>query len=391
MLNSLDWLDSCNDWLLFILARFQFALQIYSTIYIHICYYYMCMFIYAAKWIFPIDVVDRRRSFHWWRLCSGLNFQIFQLTCLHYICTQTQVHVCIRIFAYVCVNFSVRIVISCSLSGGRSVPIATLFVRVRADLQAPARGRCTWASRCCCRYYCRCCGCIGKPDQAPCTYRGNGPGCCFAITANEFCDMKRVYFDNVTKKCREKDREETESEGGRQSGCQRERSERDRSICFNRQFNTLIVVFKGSLTWRFSHTFVCIEMVSIPFYVTYASLKSKDPRIEYERIHCADSGTLTLMFATTRRDATMTRTAAADVASSRAAAWQIGWVASVARFAFGAGARVGIVREFLNALATVVGRTLAHLAVVDTRLLACSRIASPRAPPRPFGVRGALC
>lgn len=264
------------------------------------------MFIYAAnwvaKWIFPIDVVDRRRSFHWWRLCSGLNFQILQLTCLHYIRTQTQVHVCIRIFAYVCVNFSVRIVISCSLSGGRSVPIATLFVRVRADLQAPARGRCTWASRCCCRYYCRCCGCIGKPDQAPCTYRGNGPGCCFAITANEFCDMQRVYFDNVTKKCREKDREETESEGGRQSGCQREGSERDRSICFNRQFNTLIVVFKGALTWRFSHTFVCIEMVSIPFYVTYASLKSKDPRIEYERIHCADSGTLTLMFATTRRD-----------------------------------------------------------------------------------------
>lgn len=138
-------------------------------IYIHICYYYMCMFIYVAnwvaKWIFPIDVVDRRCPFHWWQLCSRLNFQIFQLTCLHYIRTQTQVHVCIRIFAYVCANFSVRIVISCSLSGGRSVPIATLFVRVRADLQAPSRGRCTWASRCCYRYYCRCCGCIDCINQ----------------------------------------------------------------------------------------------------------------------------------------------------------------------------------------------------------------------------------
>lgn len=81
-----------------------------------------------------------------------------------------------RRYTYVCANFSVRFVISCSLSGGRSVPIATLFVRARADLQAPLRGRCTWASRCCCRH-CRCCGCIGKPDQAPCTYRGNGPGC----------------------------------------------------------------------------------------------------------------------------------------------------------------------------------------------------------------------
>lgn len=175
MLNSLDCLDSCNDWLLFILARFQFPLQIYSTIYICI-YSTIC----ACSYMLPIELpngffqltsstVDRR-PFHWWRLCSGLNFQIFQLTCLHYLRT----HAGRRIFAYVCANFSVRFVISWSLSGGRSVPIATLFVWARADLQAPSRRRCTWASRCCCRH-CRCC--IGKPDQAPCTYRGNGPGC----------------------------------------------------------------------------------------------------------------------------------------------------------------------------------------------------------------------
>lgn len=143
-------------------------IYVYKVLYVHvhICCQLSCQ----------MDFSNWRRRFYCWRLCIGLNFQIFQLTCLHYLRIQTQVHVCILIFTYVCTNFSVRFVISCSLSGGRSVPIATLFVRARVDLQAPSRGRCTWASRCCCRHY-RCWGCIGKPDQAPCTYRGNGPGC----------------------------------------------------------------------------------------------------------------------------------------------------------------------------------------------------------------------
>lgn len=128
----------------------------------------MCMFIYAAnwvaKWIFPIDVVDCRSS----PISLMATLQRPQFP-----------NISVDLFTLLTLllaNFSVRFVISCSLSGGRSVPIATLFVRARADLQAPSRGRCTWASRCCCRH-CRCCGCIGKPDQAPCTYRGNGPGC----------------------------------------------------------------------------------------------------------------------------------------------------------------------------------------------------------------------
>lgn len=184
MLNSLDCLDSCNDWLLFILARFQFPLQIYSAIYIGI-YSIKC----ACSYMLPIELPNG-----FFQLTSSIlllatlqrpqfpNISVDLFTLLTH--TDTQVHVCIQIFTYVCANFSVRFVISWSLSGGRSVPIATLFVRARADLQAPSRGRCTWASSCCCRH-CRCCGCIGKPDQAPCTYRGNGPGChklqtCFA-------------------------------------------------------------------------------------------------------------------------------------------------------------------------------------------------------------------
>lgn len=78
-----------------------------------------------------------------------------------------------------------------------------------------------------------------------------------------------------------RDRKREDSERGRNVG-----SKRDRSICFNRHI---------------SHTSLYLEVVPVPSNVTFASLKCKDPRIEYERIHCADSVTSTLMFATTRR------------------------------------------------------------------------------------------
>lgn len=158
-----------------------------------------------------------------------------------------------------------------------------------------------------------------------------------------------------------RDRKREDSEIGRNVG-----SKRDRSICFNRHI---------------SHTSLYLEVVAVPSNGTYASIKSKDPRIEYERIHCADNVTSTLMFATTRRDDDSHRCCRRRLVSSSCLA---DWLSCLGcfgcfGFAFGAGARVGIVREFLSASATVVGRTLAHLAVFDTRLLVCSHLcpASP--------------
>lgn len=117
-------------------------------------YYIYVYIVCACSYMLPIELpngffqltsstVDRR-PFHWWRLCSGLNFQIFQLTCLHYLRTQTQVHVCVcKLLCPLCYQLLVirraeraDCHALCASQGGSAGPVArTLYLSFEMLLQ----------------------------------------------------------------------------------------------------------------------------------------------------------------------------------------------------------------------------------------------------------------